>query len=287
MGPRIIGFHCRASFIGFPPHAGIQIARVNAKLRADDNVKAGIVLANEFGRVVRPIVAGQLHRTGLQIQPHARFYEFLARPVVVRIERQLQQFGVGLYQAGVLEFAQLPGMAEPSPNIGLRLRLEFRGFQPVVQVLAALFAQRMQPVELVERRAVDPLPFGHLQFVLRVDLRAIEQTGQSVKRILCARQVGVAKLLGLLLDLPRRFGVERPQPGAHQVIHQGLQKIKAAQLRLDLFLERAGVDLVGLVRLLFFLLSTLLYLRALFGNICRHILLHKLRSLRVRVEQRK
>ena len=63
-------------------------------------MKTGIVLANEFGGMIRPIIAGQLHRPGLQVQPYACFDEFFPRPIVVGIECQLQQFDVGLLYVG-------------------------------------------------------------------------------------------------------------------------------------------------------------------------------------------
>ena len=125
-------------------------------------METGIVFANVPGGVVGAIVAGQLHRAGLEIQPHARFDEFLARPVVLRIEGELQQLSVGLNQPGILEFAQLPGVAQPGRDVGFGLGLEFRIVEPGLQILAALFAERLQTVELIQRRAVNPFPLGRL-----------------------------------------------------------------------------------------------------------------------------
>src|SRR6266850_2861361 len=86
-GPRVIRFSGGAWFHRLPPHTRIQVAWVNTNLRANGYVKARIVFANEFGRLVGTIVTGQLHGPALQVEPDAGFDEFLACPVVVRIER--------------------------------------------------------------------------------------------------------------------------------------------------------------------------------------------------------
>ncbi len=92
-----------------------------------------------------------------------------------------------------------------------------------------------------------------------------------MKRVLGTRQVGVAELFGLFLHLPGRFGAERAQSSADEVADQCLQESNSFYLCLDLFLERAGVDLMGLVRLNFFLLGTLLNLRALLHSPKRRV----------------
>ena len=68
-------------------------------------MEARIIFANELGGVVGAIVSGQLHRAGLEVEPHSGLDEFLARPIVVCVECQLHQLDVGLNQAGVLQLA--------------------------------------------------------------------------------------------------------------------------------------------------------------------------------------
>ena len=81
----------------------------------------------------------------------------------MRIEGQLEQFDVVLDQAGVFEFAQLPGVSEPGGDVSLYFRFEFRIIQASLEVFATLFGQRMQPVQLIERGAVNTLAFSGFQ----------------------------------------------------------------------------------------------------------------------------
>lgn len=121
-------------------------------------MKTGVVLADVAGGLIGTIIPRQLHRTGLEIQPDARLDEFPARPVIVRIESELEQLDIGLHKPGVLEFAQLPGVPEPGGDVGFGLGFEFRIFEASAEILAALLAKRVQAVQLIECRAVNAFP---------------------------------------------------------------------------------------------------------------------------------
>jgi hypothetical protein len=198
----------------------------------------------------------------------------------------LQEFDVRLHEPDVLQLAQLPRVPEPGGDVGFNFRLEFRVIEPVLQILPSLFTKRLQAVQLVQRGAVDLLAFGGFQLILGTDLRAIEKAGQRVERVLCAGQVGVAELLGLLFHLPGGFGIKCSQAGADEVVHQRLEQVQAFLLRLNFFLQRAGIDLTRFVGFHLFLFNALNDFRALFGDVRRHFLFDEFLALCIGVEQR-
>jgi len=121
--------------------------------------------------------------------------------IVVRMEGQLDQFDIAVDQPGLLQLAQLPRVAQPGRHGGLGFGLQFRVFQPPAEIGPALFDQRVQPIELVERLAIDGFPPGRRHIVVEVALRAEKQLRVVVQGRLGAGQIGVAKLLRLVFDL--------------------------------------------------------------------------------------
>src|SRR6266498_1924755 len=109
----MIGWRDRSRLHRFPAHARIHVARINTKFWRHDDMKARVIFANEFRGLIRPIISRELDRPGLEVQPDAGFNEFFAGPIVMRIKGELKEFDIVLDEAGVFEFAQLPGVSEP------------------------------------------------------------------------------------------------------------------------------------------------------------------------------
>ncbi len=68
----------------------------------------------------------------------------------MRVERQLDQIDILLDQSRLAQFAQVPGVPQPSGNRAAGVGSELWVGSPFVEVLTPLFDDRMQPRQLIE-----------------------------------------------------------------------------------------------------------------------------------------
>ncbi len=102
---------------------------------------------------------------------------------------------------------------------------------------------------------------------------------------LCAGQIGVAELLGLLFQFLGRLGVHVADAQPDDVLRQLFQKIDPAQLGLDLLGERGDVDLRRLLGVDLFLFDARRRLLAFGRQFLRHVGARELLALRQREQE--
>src|SRR5262249_43042981 len=112
-----------------------------------------------------------------------------------------------------------------------------------------------------------------------------EELGVAVQRRLGAREVRIAELFGLFLDLLGELGVHIADAKSDEVMRQFLQQIHALELRLDLLGESRLVDHFWLVRLCRLLFDAGDHLVPLGLDVFRHVSRRELLLLRKGVHE--
>ena len=171
------------------------------------DLEEAVVALDELRGLVGTKRLSQANSSVVQTHPDARIDELATSLVIVGIEGELDQFHIGLNQSGVFQFPELPGVPQPGCDRTIGFRLQIGIFQPSLQVASALLDRGVQSSELIEALAEDELTLSGLTGIGEPAVVAREQFRVRMKRRLCAREIGVAQLLGLLFDLGRRLGV--------------------------------------------------------------------------------
>ncbi len=111
----------------FPADARIDAARIDAQFRHLGHLKEAVLALDVLDCLVRAEILRQADAAIAERHPHAGVDVFLAGDVVVRVEGELDEFGARFNQAGVLEFAELPGVARARRRWRTRFRASVRG----------------------------------------------------------------------------------------------------------------------------------------------------------------
>ena len=157
----------------------------------------------------------------------------------------MHEFDVVFDKAGILEFAQLPGVPEPGGDARFGFGLEVGILAAAMQVRAALLHESVQTAQLIERLAVNAFTLGG-RLLGELAVVAGEELGVLMQGGLSARKIRVAELFRLLLHFAGELGVHVADAEADKVARQSFQDIDAVELGLDFLGEGGLVDLLRL-----------------------------------------